>query len=132
MDLFNFSIPQEQVTAAIQKVNTEYRAGKITRKQYLAKFSKAKNQNSFSSRLKRYGAKVTKTKFGYKFQGRHITGSIFLDACERDYWTIDQFEEGTSPQVVEFCEDIYGSNQFETKQDAIATLLQMDLKVANA
>jgi hypothetical protein len=128
MSIYNNRISADKITATLENLNNEYTAGKITRKQYLSRFSKAKNLNSFANLVKRYGAKVTKTALGYKFKGLNITAVIYLDGCETDYWTLDQFDPETSPEVVEFCEDLYETNQFETKSDAVAHLVRMDME----
>ncbi len=114
------------VSAMLDAVNQEYRDGKLTRKAYLSKFSRVKNTNSLSNRLKRFGAKVTKTSAGYRYNGVNIHAEIFLDGCVTDFWTIDSNE---CCEVVEkeILSDISMSDEWETKSDLIYALYQLDV-----
>tara|TARA_R110000851_G_scaffold18229_1_gene57316 strand:+ start:292 stop:693 length:402 start_codon:yes stop_codon:yes gene_type:complete len=129
MTIQDVRIPQAQVTASLVALNNDYHERKLTRKSYLSKHSKARNVNSFANCLKRYGAKVTKVDVGYKFVGRHVTGEIFLDACETEYWTIYEGADGTSDAVDAWCFDIDNCNQFDTKTDAIHQLYLIDVAI---
>ena len=114
------------ISEMLEVVNQEYRDGKLTRKAYLSKFSRVKNTNSLSNKLKRFGAKVTKTGAGYRYNGVNIHAEIFLDGCVTDYWTIDS-NECCDIVNKEIIWDIEVSEQWDTKSELIGTLFALDI-----
>tara|TARA_R110000772_G_C13310310_1_gene440318 strand:- start:1224 stop:1625 length:402 start_codon:yes stop_codon:yes gene_type:complete len=83
---------REQIKSELEQHNADYKAGKlnVSYSRYLKKYKRLasayKSYYSVSNRIKRYGAKVTKTSSGYTFTGKRFTAYIFLDGCVTDFW----------------------------------------------
>lgn len=122
-----------EITTEIQKLNSDYqnRVLNVTHKQYLKMYSKIKNQNSISNQVKDFGAKVKKEFSGYYiYEGVNFTVGFNEAACETVWWEVQLYGEVEADKVVfNHFEDW---NQYDTKNEVVSALLELDRELQTA
>ena len=112
----------EEIKEEIANLNDQYKDGGLSYKSYRRKFSTIKNYNSVSNQVKRFGAKVVKDGYGYKYIGKNFNCELYKDGCVTDYWTCNY--DGDNKEIEE--EILENGYSFETKSDLVYYLLTLD------
>ena len=124
-------------TEQIIKLNDDYQKGilRVSHSEYLKSYNKlaakakrevrASNKNSLANQLKEFGAKVTKEKFGYVYNGINFSVEVYLDGCVTNFWTTSWFNIEDESIAEEL------NVQFDTKKELVYYLLNTDKNISN-
>lgn len=122
--------PRPEIEAELEALNKAYTDGEIeSYSVYKSRWTRLKNQNTYTNRLKRYGGKVTcPNAWTYRFHGRHIEAEFMLDGCETEYWTVLCWND-VDPRVEDRFGDVYSVNAFDTKRECVIALWHLDMEI---
>jgi hypothetical protein len=80
-----------------------------------------------SQKVRDFGARVKRDGKGggyYIYIGKNFTVEFNIEECETKYWSVNDLQDDLDPIVKQ---DIYQYNNYETKNDLVWNLLNLDM-----